>query len=85
MNTYVISSGSDEIAKREYSYGRRPQSTVRTLRWRQRAIITAPSLAEAVESAKELTAEWVAQGFKAEKWQVEGRGKAIHECYEWSV
>lgn len=85
MNNYVISRGIYQVANMGYSYARRAQSTVRTLVWKQCGIIQSGTLEEAVEFASELARDWTAQGLKAERWMVEGRGKAILESQEITI
>jgi hypothetical protein len=85
MNRYVICRGIYEVARLEHSYARRAQSTVRTLTWKQCGIIEADNLPEAVDFATEVIRDWVAQGMRAERWMVEGRGAAVLESQEITI
>lgn len=80
---FVLRSGADELAKMEHSYGRRAQSTVRTLRWRDVAAIDTDDLDVAIGEATAAICDWVKQGVRTNcRWQLEGRGKCcsiIHE------
>lgn len=71
---FVLRRGNDEVINQEYSYGRRAQSTVRSLRWRDVAAIDTDCVDTAVSEASAAIEEWASRGYTAEKWALEGRG-----------
>ena len=79
--TFVLRKGSYSAATLEYSYGRRAQSVTKILRWKDTAIIEADSLEEAITVASKAIQDWQNQGFTAERWRIEGRGKQIKESH----
>jgi len=82
---FVLRRGIYQVSKQEYSYGRRAQSTIRTLQWRDVAIIETDKLEEAIAESQAAIAQWKPQGFTADRWQVEGRGKNVMESAEVAI
>lgn len=78
---FVLRKGSYFAAQFEYSYGRRAQSVTQTLHWKDVAIIEIDSLEEAITEASKAIQDWRNQGFTAERWQLEGRGRQIKESH----
>lgn len=74
---FLLKSGREKISKQEYSYGRRAQSTVRTLQWSQVAVIKTDDPVLAVGEAVQALTEWAqmdARYVRESIWQVEGIG-----------
>ena len=71
--TRMIPGGAPSL---EHSYSRRAQSTVRTLRWRQVALIDTENLNEALEESIAALRDWEEQkyGIRRFRWKVEGIG-----------
>jgi hypothetical protein len=82
MITFVLQRGAYLPAKMEYSYARRAQSVTKTLQWIDTAILEVPTAEEAIETAATCISEWKAQGFRSERWRLEGRGAAAGQYYE---
>lgn len=74
---FVLQKGYYVAAKMEYSYSRRAQSVTQALHWKDVAIINTDSMEEAIAESGSAIQEWKNQGFTAERWRIEGRGKVI--------
>jgi hypothetical protein len=79
MPIYVIRQGQSELVRMPCTYARRSQSTLRTLVWRDRAIIEAESKTAAIQFAGEYINSWIAGSphLKTSRWAIEGRGFAF--------
>jgi hypothetical protein len=75
---FVLVRGSNQVSKQEYSYARRAQSVTMTLCWKDIAMINTEDQEEAIAEALAAIGGWEAQGFKSDRWRLEGRGKNIH-------
>jgi hypothetical protein len=73
--TFVIRKGDDCQVKMDYSYARRSQSTVRTLQWKDVAIIDTDDFSQAMSEARNAVNEWSII-YKHSRWQLEGRGSS---------
>ena len=70
---FVLCKGSYDIAKLPYSYSRRAQSTVRTLAWKQVALIHTDDCCVAIAAAQQYVSTWK-PSFLGCRWMVEGLG-----------
>jgi len=74
---FVLVRGNVQVAKQEYSYARRAQSVTMTLCWKDVATIPTDELEEAITESVTAIKEWRDQGYKCDRWVLEGRGKNI--------
>ena len=79
---FVLCKGSYDIAKLPYSYSRRAQSTVRTLVWKQVALIHTDDCLVAIAAAQQYVSAWK-PSFPDCRWMVEGRG--VHLGFEQEI
>lgn len=70
---FLLNSGRYQTSKLEHSYARRAQSTIKSLKWNQIAIIKTNCPSEAEKEAIAALKEWGQYAIDA-RWQIEGIG-----------